>query len=204
MSESTQNNFKLRLPSSLSLFYISLVFVLVASACTRREALPEESDVNLQDTDEVYMYDGQLLAQAISDSIVYIVPKQELIRPFIKEFGDGTVITKVMIHRIQDTPNDSPGFYLVGLGMHNGGFRSMALSLDVAANDALYLSSSGTKHICKATTGCGFCYFTFEGNKIVGCECDKRGEGNNCEHVFNKTNQLLKGIRLRSAATGRR
>lgn len=204
MSESTQTNFKLRLPSSLSLFYFVLMLVLVASACTRREALPEESDVNQQDADQVYVYDGQLLAQAIADSIVYIVPKQELIQPFIREFGDGTVVTKVMIHRIQDAPNDTPGFYLVGLGMQNGGFRSMALSLDVAANDALYLSSSGTKHVCKATAGCGFCYFTFEGSKIVGCECDNRGEGNSCQHVFKKNNELLKGVRLRSAATGRR
>lgn len=204
MTQSTLTQNKLKLPGSLSLFYLTLILLLVASACARREALPEESDVNQEDADQVYIYDGQLLAQAISDSIVYIVNRQELIQPFIKEFGDGTVVNKVMIHRVQEAPNDSAGYYLVALGMQNGAFRSMALGLDVAANNALYLSSNGTKHICRASAGCGFCYFTFEGNKIVGCECDNRASGNNCEHIFNKQNQLLKGVRVRSAAAGRR
>lgn len=197
MSENPLHTFKLRLHSSLSLFFFIAFIALVASACTRREALPEDSDMGMQDTEETYMYDGQLLAQAISDSIVYVVDRQSLIQPFIREFGDGTVVNKVMIHRIQDTPNDTPGFYLVGLGMYNGSFRSMALSLDVAANNALYLSSRGTKHVCKASIGCGFCYFTFEGNKIVGCECDTKGEGSSCQHVFSKQNQLLRNVRLK-------
>ena len=204
MSDNTPKHSMLRLPSSLSWFYLMLIVVLTAAGCTRRETLPEESDSSPQDTDEVYVYDGQLLAQAIADSIVYIANRQAMIQPFIREFGDGTVVNRVMIHRVQEAPNDSPGFYLVALGMHNGGFRSMALSLDVAANNALYLSSNGTKHVCKASAGCSFCYFTFEGNKIVGCECDNRGSGNNCEHKFSKQNQLLKGIKLPSAASGRR
>lgn len=205
MSQNTQKQNKLRLPGSLSLFFLFfLVAVLVASACTRRETLPEESIGNPEESDQVYVYDGQLLAQAISDSIVYIAAKQQLIQPFMREFGDGTVVNKVMIHRIQDTPNDTPGFYLVALGMHNGSFRSMALSLDVAANNALYLSSNGTKHICKSGAGCSFCYFTFEGNKIVGCECESKAPGNNCEHVKKQNNMLLRGIKLRSTASGSR
>lgn len=203
MSENSQPEFKLRLPRGLSLFYLALM-VTLATACTSREAMPEESDSSPIDSDQGLVYDGQLLAQAMADSIVYVVPRENLIQPFITEFGDGTVVTKVMIHKVQEAPNDTPGYYLVGLGMHSGGFRSMALSLDVAANNALYLSSAGTKHICKASTGCNFCFFTFEGNKIVGCECDNRTAGNDCEHEFKKENQLLKGIKLRTAAPGGR
>ncbi|MFD2247240.1 hypothetical protein [Pontibacter ruber] len=185
--------------AKMAVYALSLL-LLLATACTRRESFPEESEEEPLEAgaegEAGPVYDGQLLAQVVFDSVDYIVPRQELLQPFIKEFGDGTVVDKVMIRKVQDKKDAAPAYYLVGLGMRNGAFRSMALELDVTSDNSLYLSSKGGKHMCTASAGCGFCYFTFSGNKIVGCECDSRVPGNNCEHKVSATNQLLKGARL--------
>ncbi len=178
--------------------FMLLLLVIVAAACTRRESFPEESEDPEAAEGEVPVekYDGQLLAQVVFDSVDYIVPREELMQPFIREFGNGTVVDKVMIRKVQETKDDKPAYYLVGLGIRNGSFQSMALELDVSSDNSLYLSSKGAKHICQASHGCDFCYFTFVGNKIVGCECSSRTPGTNCEHTVSQQNQLLKGVRL--------
>ena len=187
-----------------------VILLLLAAACTRRESFPEESEEGPLEAEAGTegeagpAYDGQLLAQVVFDSIDYIVKRQELLQPFIREFGDGTVVDKVMIRKVQDKKDAAPAYYLVGLGMRNGAFRSMALELDVTSDNSLYLSSKGAKHMCTASAGCGFCYFTFSGNKIVGCECDSRSPGNNCEHKVSETNHLLKGARLRNSRQDQR
>ncbi|MDX5419791.1 MAG: hypothetical protein LPK09_11295, partial [Hymenobacteraceae bacterium] len=142
-------------------------------------------------------YSGVLLAQVVFDSVDYIVDRKDLLQPFIKEFGDGTVVDKVMIRKVQETKNDKPGYYLVGLGIRNGAFRSMALQLDVASDNSLYLSSNSSKYICNAGPGCEFCYFTFVGNKITGCECATRAAGNNCGYKTTENNELLSNSRLK-------
>jgi len=180
-------------------FLLAALLFFVASACTRREAFLEESEVPAEGGEgEVVTYDGQLLAQVVFDSVDYIVPTQDLLQPFIREFGDGTVVNKVMIRKVQETEEDEPAYYLVGMGMRNGAYSAMALELDIASDNSLYLSSKGAKHICQAAAGCGFCYFTFAGNKITGCECASRAPGNNCVHKVSRQNNLLKDVRLRN------
>ncbi|WP_125047723.1 hypothetical protein [Pontibacter arcticus] len=179
--------------------YTLLLLLLVSTACTRREAFQEESTTDPNE-EKVEVYDGKLLGQVIFDSIDYIVPKQELMQPFIREFGDGTVVDRVMIRKVQETKEDKPAYYLVGLGMQNGAFRSMALELDVAGDNSLYLSSKGAKHMCQAAAGCNFCYFTFIGNKITGCECSSNVPGNNCVHKVSERNTLLKGVQLSNSS----
>lgn len=175
------------------------VIVFLAAACTRREAFPEESDEPTEVVEGEMppaRYDGVLMAQVVKDSIHYVVSKDALLQPFIREFGDGTVVDKVMIKKVQEVPEDTAAFYLVGLGLLNGSFRSMALELDVASDNALYLSSRGAKHMCQAKIGCGFCYFTFSGNKIIGCQCGSRSAENNCLHKTAPTNGLLSNTRI--------
>lgn len=178
-------------------FYTLLLVLLLATACTRRESFPEESQTEPGEA-PAERYDGQLLAQVVSGNVDYIVPKQELLQPFIREFGDGTVVNRVMIQKVQETKEDKPTYYLVGLGIRSGAFHSMALELDVAADNSLYLSSKGAKHTCQAAPGCDFCYFTFSANKITGCECSSRAPGNDCVHKFSQRNELLKGVQLRN------
>lgn len=196
-----------QLPSGARLIAVLALVLLMAGACTRREAFPEESDEPSEMAEgavenDSAAYDGQLLAQVVFDSIDYIVPPQDLMQPFITEFGDGTVVDKVMIHKVQETKQDEAGYYLVGMGIRNGSYRAMALQLDVASDNSLYLSSQGDKFICGATAGCSFCYFTFSGNQITGCECESRAPGNLCEQKKSATNQMLKNARLRNTREG--
>ncbi|EJF09137.1 MULTISPECIES: hypothetical protein [Pontibacter] len=177
---------------------LSLI-LLVAAGCTRREAFPEESEEEPLDEEAGPKYDGQLLAQVVFDEIDFVVPQQELIQPFIKEFGNGTVVNKVTIHKVQDNKKLPATYYLVGLGIHNGSFRSMALELDVSSDNSLYLSSKSMKHICEATAGCDFCYFTFEDNRITGCQCSIRAAGYDCRHKVQEGNNLLQGVRLKNS-----
>ncbi|MCX2739851.1 hypothetical protein [Pontibacter anaerobius] len=183
------------------LLYLLFFLLLASSACSTREFIQEESTVNPEDAEEVaeIPYDGKLLAQVVFDTVDYIVPTEQLMQPFIREFGDGTVVDKVMIRKVQETKEDEPAYYLVGLGMQNGAYRSMALELDLAADNSLYLSSKGARHICKSSAGCGFCYFTFSGNRITGCQCSSRAPGNNCEHRYSEGNTLLKDQAVRSS-----
>ncbi|MCC9134938.1 hypothetical protein ACFSKU_19435 [Pontibacter silvestris] len=189
-----------RLLSVLKLSILLLLFACVGSACSGREAFSEESEAQAEGEEviEEEPYDGKLLAQVVFDSIDYIAPRQELLQPFIREFGDGTVVDKVMINKVQESKEDEPAYYLVGLGILNGAFKSMALELDVSSDNSLYLSSKGEKHICEAAIDCNFCYFTFSGNKIIGCECSSREAGTNCRHTVSQTNNLLQGVELRN------
>ncbi|MHA6249884.1 hypothetical protein ACXYMU_18255 [Pontibacter sp. CAU 1760] len=187
--------------------YSALFFVVLAlfSCAGRRQIADDEYDDYEEGVSEGEVadipppvYDGKLLAQVVFDTVDYIVPRQELLQPFIKEFGDGTVVDQVMIRKVQETKEDQPVYYLVGLGIQNGAFRSMAINLDVASDNSLYLSSKGDKHICRASIGCSFCFFTFSGNEITGCECDSRSPANTCSHRFIQGNTLLKDVRLRN------
>ena len=177
-----------------------LLMVLLTTACTRREAFPEESDdpMEMAEGEEApAKFSGVLLAQVVFDSVDYIVDRKDLLQPFIKEFGDGTVVDKVMIRKVQETKKDKPGYYLVGLGIRNGAFRSMALQLDVTSDNSLYLSNNSAKYICNAGPGCEFCYFTFIGNRITGCDCSSRAAGNNCGYKTSESNELLTNSRLK-------
>jgi len=188
------------------LFSAFALILLLAAACSGREAITDDSDLGPEEEGvegvPVEQYDGKLLAQVVFDSVDYIVARQELMQPFIREFGDGTVVDQVIIRKVQETKEDEPAYYLVGLGIRNGAFRSMALTLDVSADNSLFLSSKGEKHICQASAGCNFCYFTFSGNKITGCECDSRAAGNNCSHKFAEGNNLLQDVQLPNQRSG--
>lgn len=194
------------LPHRALLVAIFAIVLLMTGACTRREAFPEESEDPEEmaegESADSTTFEGQLLAQVVFDSIDYIVPPQDLLQPFIKEFGDGTVVDKVMIRKVQETKQDKAGYYLVGMGIRNGSYRAMALQLDVTSDNSLYLSSNSDKYICGATAGCSFCYFTFSGSQITGCECESRAPGNLCEQKSSTTNQLLKNTRLRNLRDG--
>lgn len=206
MSDITLMRLWQQMPGSARLIVVFLFVLLVAGACTRREAFPEGSDEPSEmaegATPDSAAYDGQLLAQVVFDSVDYIVPPLDLMQPFIQEFGDGTVVDKVMIRKVQESQQDKAGYYLVGMGIRNGYYRAMALQLDVASDNSLYLSSKSKKFICGATAGCSFCYFTFSGNQITGCECESRAPGNLCEQKFSDSNQLLKNARLRNMRDG--
>lgn len=176
-------------------FLIIWLFMLGAVSC-RQQQFPEVIGEVVENEEEAI--NRQLLAQVIADEIKFIVPKHELLQPFIREFRDGTVVDRVMIRKVQEKDTTEPMYYLVGLGMLNGSFHSMALELEMASDNSLYLSNKSRKHMCKATIGCDFCYFTFSGNRIVGCECSSRTSGSDCRYKLDEQNELLDKARFSS------
>ncbi|WP_125185493.1 hypothetical protein [Botryobacter ruber] len=188
-------------------YFIMLLLLLLSSACARRDTLRDENtsdpvaDPGMvgESTPAPPVYDGVLLGQIVFDTVDYIVPREQLLQPFIREFGDGTVVDRVMIHKVQEDKKVKPAYYLVGMGLFNGSSRIMALELDVAKDNSLYLSTRSMKYICKGSAGCSFCVFTFKGNKIVSCVCDSGSSQNICKQEISESNSLLRGVKLKQS-----
>ena len=118
---------------------------------------------------------GAWLTQAKEMS--FDVKPERLLQQFIREFGDGTVIDKVMVAPIQDGPRTKPTFYLVGMGQLNGQFRAMALALEQSNDDGgLYLLPTATRHLAEGSN-CVMCYFRFSRGKVTGAECSEESTG---------------------------
>lgn len=105
------------------------------------------------------------------------IKPENLLGQFIHEFGDGTVIDKVLVTPVQDTPKDKPTYYLVGMGQLNGQFRAMALPLKFSADDgSLYLLPSAARHFAIGTN-CVLCYFSFSRGEVTGVDCSEESTG---------------------------
>ncbi len=122
------------------------------------------------------------------------VKSEALLQQFIREFGDGTVVDKVLVAPAQDGPRAKPTFYLVGMGQHNGQFRAMALPLDQSADDgALYLPPTAARHIAEGSN-CVLCYFRFSRGKVTGVDCSESSTGTverRCEYRTETGNKFF-------------
>jgi hypothetical protein len=125
------------------------------------------------------------------DSAILKIPAEQLIPNFMREFGDGTVVDRVLIGKVQQDKKQKPRFYLVGMGLKDGGFRSMAFELFRSDESLLYLSHVSESHIC-ASTRCKFCLFTYVGNRVNGCECSDENSDGNCTHEVRAANKFFK------------
>ena len=122
----------------------------------------------------------------------YIVPREQLASAFTRQFGDGTVIDKTMIRKVQETSKDKAVYYLVGIGLRNGMYRAMAIPLQSSTDNSLYLSTGADRYII-AGVGCTFCFFSFEDNEIVGTTCEENSGGSRCDLRVENDNTLLVG-----------
>ncbi|RZK16334.1 MAG: hypothetical protein EOO56_20175 [Hymenobacter sp.] len=95
---------------------------------------------------------------------------------FIRQFGDGTVIDKILVRPAPSAPKEPTVYYLVGMGLHDGKFRAMALPLRNSGNGALLLSPTAERYVLTGS-GCPTCYFKFEGSTITGSACDDNSDG---------------------------
>lgn len=122
------------------------------------------------------------------------VKPEALLQQFIREFGDGTVVDKVMVAPAQDGPRGKPTFYLVGMGQHNGQFRAMALPLEQSNDDGgLYLKPQAARHIAEGTN-CVMCYFRFSRGKVTGVDCSEESTGTverRCEYRMEAGNKFF-------------
>ena len=131
------------------------------------------------------------VARVAEGKVEYLIPRAQLASAFIREFHDGTVVDKTMIRKVQENPKDVPVYYLVGLGLRNGMFRSMAIPLQTSTDKSLYLNSNAERYVI-TSVGCNFCYFSFEKNRIVGTTCEDNSGGSRCDLVVENTNGIFR------------
>jgi hypothetical protein len=119
---------------------------------------------------------------------VFKMGQAVLAAAFIRQFGDGTVIDKVMVRPSPSAPKESATYYLVGMGLRDGSFRAMALPLRNTGNGALLLTPDAERYVLTGS-GCPTCFFDFEGSRIIGSSCGDNSGGNSCSfRVLNQNN----------------
>jgi hypothetical protein len=110
---------------------------------------------------------------------------------FIRQFGDGTVIDKILVRPAPGAPKEKATYYLIGMGLRDGHFRAMALPLRDSGNGALYLTPDAERYVLTGT-GCPTCVFDFEGDRIVGSTCGDNAEaGSSCTFQVLNANTLF-------------
>ena len=122
--------------------------------------------------------------------IKYLVPREQLAQAFNRQFGDGTSIDKTMVRKVQGGPKDPASYYLVGLGLRNGMFRSMAVPLTLISGSELSLRSNAKRYIITGVR-CNFCFFNFDNNEIVGTTCEENSGGSSCDLRTEDNNTLF-------------
>ncbi|MGI4737400.1 MAG: hypothetical protein ACRYG7_19715 [Janthinobacterium lividum] len=109
---------------------------------------------------------------------------------FIRQFGDGTVIDKILVRPAPSAPKEPTTYYLIGMGLRDGRFRAMALPLRNSGNGALLLTPSAERYVLTGS-GCPTCFFDFEGSRIVGSSCEDNSGSSSCTFQVLEENTLL-------------
>ncbi|UOQ71367.1 hypothetical protein [Hymenobacter cellulosilyticus] len=182
--------------TALHLALLILPLLGMLSACeTSKRGFPEVSSPTTDPEEEANRRKREgvstQLARLNEGKIEYIMPRAQLATAFIREFNDGTVVDKTMIRKVQESAKDKPIYYLVGMGLRDGMFRSMAIPLITSTDQSLYLSSHAERYVI-TSVGCSFCYFSFEKNQITGTTCGDNSGGSRCDLVVENSNNLFR------------
>jgi len=122
---------------------------------------------------------------------VFKTPQSVVAAAFIRQFGDGTVVDKIMVRPAPSAPKEKTTYYLIGMGLNAGHFRAMALPLRDSGSGSLYLTPDAERYVLTGT-GCPTCVFDFEGDRIVGSTCGDNAEaGSNCTFEVLNANTLF-------------
>ena len=123
---------------------------------------------------------SQKIAQVTDSATVFKTPQSQLAAAFIQQFGDGTVIDKILVRKAPVGPQETPVVYLVGMGQLNGNFRAMAVPLTSGGDNTYYLSATASRYVLTGV-GCPACFFDFEDGRIVGTTCAENASGSRCD-----------------------
>ena len=175
-----------------------LALALLPACETTKRGFPEMGAGSTNDTDSdverrhrMEAVSRQIARVGSTDEkIEYIVPRAQLATAFIRQFNDGTVVDRVTINKVQDTPQSPATYYVVGLGLHNGRFQAMAIPLRISTDNSLYLSSAAARYII-TSVGCTTCYFRFEKSQITGTTCAENSGGSRCDLRVEDRNEFF-------------
>ncbi|WP_140466066.1 hypothetical protein [Hymenobacter nivis] len=166
------------LPRLVGLGLLTLLVSLLLGACeTSRRSTNE---LTMPEYNTKPTVPNKQIAQTGGEKIDFKVSQSELATAFIREFGDGTVIDRVMVHKAPPEPNEPVVYYLVALGLRNGMFRAMALPLLGGGDNTVFLSPTANRYVITGV-GCSSCFFNFEGDRIIGTLCEGNPGGGRCD-----------------------
>lgn len=162
-----------------------LLSVGLLSACeTSKRSFPEigttDNDPEAAERRRRMEAVSKQVARVNEGKVEYVVPRAQLAKGFIQQFNDGTVIDRVTIRKVQESPKDPATYYVVGLGLRDGRFQAMAIPLQSSSDNSLYLSSNAARYII-TSVGCNNCFFNFEKNQITGTTCEENTGGSRCD-----------------------
>lgn len=130
------------------------------------------------------------IARITDNGPEYLMPRADLAAAFIRQFGDGTVVDKILVRPAPANEGEPRKYYLVGMGLNGGKFRAMALPLTGGGDNTFYLSPGAKRYII-TSRGCPMCQFNFEEGEIVGSTCSENVGGVTCELKVENGNELF-------------
>ena len=139
---------------------------------------------------EAMRTETRAIVQVTDSSTDFKTPQSDLAAAFIRQFGDGTVIDKILVRKAPADKGETATYFLVGMGQRNGQFRAMALPLSTGGDNSYFLSPNAERYVLTAV-GCPSCYFNFEGGHIVGTSCSENSGGSRCDLKVESSNELL-------------
>lgn len=169
------------LPRLLGLGLLSLLVMLLVMSCeSTKPGRSEFGSPTRLKGEAIAKPESRQIVHVTDSSTDFVMPQNELAQAFIRKFGDGTVIDKVLVRKAPAGPKDPVNYYLIGMGLRNGMFRAMALPLTGGGDNTYYLHNNAECYTLTGT-GCPACFFNFENGRIVGTSCDENGGGSTCD-----------------------
>lgn len=123
-------------------------------------------------------------------AVKYKLSQAVMAAALIRQFGDGTVIDRIMVRRAPGSEEKQPVYYLIGMGHQNGAYRAMALPLRGTDDSTYYLTPTASRYVITGV-GCPSCYFDFEDGHIVGTTCDDNSGGSSCTMKVLDANEIF-------------
>ena len=173
-----------------------LVSLLVLTSCesVRRGAGETAVPSKSSSTGGASASAGRPIAQLDSvGKVSFRTSQATLAAAFIRQFGDGTVIDKIIVRKAPPaSPGEKTTCFLVGMGLKNGNFRAMALPLTPSPDGGTYYLSASAARYTLIGIGCPACYFNFDdGGSIVGSSCSEDSGGSSCDLKVEPSNALF-------------
>jgi len=136
-------------------------------------------------------------------AVKYKLSQAVMAAALIRQFGDGTVIDRIMVRRAPGSEEKQPVYYLIGMGHQNGAYRAMALPLRGTDDSTYYLTPTASRYVITGV-GCPSCYFDFEDGHIVGTTCDDNSGGSSCTMKVLDANEVFAKVATEDPTTSKK
>ena len=135
--------------------------------------------------------------------VKYKLSQAVMAAALIRQFGDGTVIDRIMVRKAPGSEEKQPVYYLIGMGHQNGAYRAMALPLRGTDDSTYYLTPTASRYVITGV-GCPSCYFDFEDGHIVGTTCDDNSGGSSCTMKVLDANEVFAKAAIEDPTTSKK